>query len=57
LGGSERRYEMPWKREGKKVYEKRGGVWRLKKVFSSEAKAEAYRKALWANVKEGGRRR
>ena len=44
---------MPYKRVGKKVYVKKGGVWRLKKAFGSEAKAEAYRRALWANVKEG----
>jgi len=42
---------MPYKREGKTVYVKKGGKWQVLKTHETAAKAEAHRRALEANVK------
>tara|TARA_Y100000310_G_scaffold238628_1_gene242088 strand:+ start:848 stop:985 length:138 start_codon:yes stop_codon:yes gene_type:complete len=42
---------MPYKRRGRTVWVKKDGKWQIFKAHASAEKAEAYRKALEANVK------
>ena len=46
---------MPYKKEGSKVFVKKGGKWRLLKDYGKggNMKAQAYLRALHANVDHG----